>query len=288
VEAQDHSWPEYIYQALGEIYYGGGYDHRHAERFARRCGGVDIETLERVLRERAGEDKIIAIYALGYAHAPHAQQLLAPLLQSPISLEREASAIALGRLKDERALPILYSLLQAPFPDPDAAMDDDFLSMISARMTIATMLGDWGKLSSTSVLRLALKAIWQWEQQRVANPLIHDELIVSPWQAYQHELAYALGQLGVYGALTDIAFSDSRRRILMIYIALGHLGEKGDIFTKMTLDKTLQGEVAKALERLFGLSEAEQQVCLKYFGNDYFYEGALDRHPSPPDQMEEE
>jgi hypothetical protein len=290
VETAEQKVPEYVYRALGEIYYGGGYDHRHIERFARRCGGVDIETLERVLRERAGEDKIIAIYALGYAHAPHVQQLLAPLLQSPISLEREASAIALGRLKDERALPALYSLLQAPFPDPDAAIDDEFLSMMSARMTIAAILGDWGKLSSTSVLRSALKAIWQWEQQRVANPLIHDELIVSPWQAYEYELSYALGQLGAFGALTGIPLSNSRERILMVFLALGHLQARQryhDLFTQMS-HRAVQEEVTKVLEDRFGLSETERDTCIKQFGSDYLWEGALERHPSPLDEAGEE
>jgi hypothetical protein len=43
----------------------------------------------------------------------------------------------------------------------------------------------------------------------------------------------------------------------MIYMALGHLQvEQDDILLKMN-DKTLQGEVAKALERLSGLSEAD-------------------------------
>ena len=290
MEAQDHLWPEYMYRAIGEIYYGGGNNHKYVERFARRSGGVDLDTLKRILNEGSGEDKLIAIYALGYAHAPHVQQLLAPLLQSSISLEREASAIALGRLKDERALPTLYSLLQAPFPDPDVAMDDDFLSMISTRMTIAAILGDWGKLSSTSVLRSALKAIWQWEQQRVANPLIHDELIVSPWQAYEYELSYALGQLGTFGALTGIPFSNSRERILRVFLALGYLQARQryhDLFTQMSY-RAVQEEVTKVLEDRFGLSETERDTCIKQFGSDYLWEGALESQPLDIDGAEEE
>ncbi len=290
VETEDQSLPDYVYQAFGLVYYGGDFQ-AEIESFAQRWRGLDANAFERAVREGVGEEKIIAIFALGSLNPPGVQEMLVPLLQSPVRMERWASAIALGKLHDERALPVLHTILQyeALLPIMDE-LTDESMCYIGYREIIASLLANWGNLSSIPILHAALKAAWAWELQLLANPPSYAQFEMIPfWQTYQYKLAYALGQLGVYGALTDIPFSDSRRRILMIYISLGYLQiEQKDIFTKMMLDKNLQEEVAKALERLFGLSETEQHVCLVHFGDDYFREGALERHPSPPEETWEE
>jgi HEAT repeat protein len=290
VETEDQSLPDYVYQAFGLVYYGGDFQ-AEIESFAQRWRGLDANAFERAVREGVGEEKIIAIFALGSLNPPGVQEMLVPLLQSPVRLERWASAIALGRLYDERALPVLHTILQyeALLPVMED-LTDESMCYINYREIIVSLLANWGDQSSIPILHAALKAAWGWELQLLANPPYYAQFDLIPfWQAYQYRLAYALGHLGVFGALTDIPFSDSRRRILMIYMALGHLQvEQDDIFTKMMLDKNLQEEVAKALERLFGLSEAEQHVCLVHFGDDYFREGALEGHPSPPEETWEE
>lgn len=289
METAEQRWPDYVYRAFRMVYYAGGFQEG-IENFARRWGGFDANSLERALRQAEWEEKLIAIFALGSLNPPDVQEMLAPLLQSAVRIERWASAIALGRLHDEQALPVLRTILQyeALLPIMED-LTDESMCYIGYRDIIVSLLANWGDSGSIPILHAALKAAWGWELQVLANPPSYAKFNLVPfWQTYQYTLAYALGQLGVYGGLTDIPFSDSRRRILMIYMALGHLGvEQKDIFTKMG-HESLKKDVAKALERLFGLSEAEQHVCLKYFGNDYFREGALDRHPSPPHQMEGE
>lgn len=292
MEAEDQSLPDDVYRAFGLVYYGGGFE-RKIEDFAQRWGGLDASAFEQALRQTEGNEKIIAIFALGSLNPPDVQEMLAPLLQSPVRMERWASAIALGQLRDERALPVLHTILQyealLPVMEP---LTDESMCYLSYREIIVSLLANWGELSSIPILHAALKAAWGWELQVLANPPSYAQFEMIPfWQTYQYELAYALGQLGVFGALTDIAFSDSRQRILMIYMALGHLHidqQANDIFIQMEDDEKLKGEVAKALERLFGLSKAEQHVCLVHFGDDYFREGALESHPSPPDETWEE
>ncbi len=152
----------------------------------------------------------------------------------------------------------------------------------SSRMTIASMLGNWGHLSSLPILRTALRATWEWEQRLLASLEDSNELtMLLPYQAYQYDVAYALGQLGAIGALTGIPFSASRQRILMIYLVLGsrHLDKHLDLFDQLLLETTFKQEVAEGLKRLFGLSEAEQEDCIKHFGSDYFREGAVNTTP---------
>ena len=286
----NHIWPDYVYRAFAHIYYGGAFERR-IEAFEQHWGGLDSEAFERVIREGTGEDKVIAIFALGYINSPHVCDLLAPLLDSPVRMERWASAIVLGNARDERALPVLHTILQkeALFP-PGERLDDERMCYIDYREMIVSILGNWGQPTSIPVLRSALEATWGWELQLLADPPYYAETEMIPfWQTYQYELAYALGQLGAFGGLTGIAFSDSRRRILMIYMALGYLQvSQHDIFTRITDDKGLRERVAKALERLFGLSETEQHVCIKHFGDDYFREGAMETKTMHINWLEEE
>lgn len=276
----DDTWPDYVYRAFAQVYYGGGFE-RKIEAFEQRWGGLDSEAFERVIREGTGEDKVIAIFALGYINPPHVCDLLAPLLQSPVQMERWASAIVLGDARDERALPVLHTILQkeALFP-PGERLDDERMCYIDYREMIVSILGNWGQRASVPILRAALESVWGWELQLLTDPPDYIDLMMIPfWQTYQYELAYALGQLGAFGGLTGIAFSDSRRRILMIYMALGYLQisqHEHDIFTMMVNDESLKGQVAESLARLFGLSEAEQHHCITHFVNDYFQEGALE------------
>ncbi len=79
LEVDNHSWPEYVYQAFAILYYGG-FNEQDVEAFAARWGKLDLRTFERILQEGSGDDKVIAISALGYAHDPQALTLLAPLL----------------------------------------------------------------------------------------------------------------------------------------------------------------------------------------------------------------
>jgi len=289
VETADQNLPEYVYRAFELVYYGGGFE-RKIEDFAQRWDGLDAIAFERAVREGEGNEKIIAIFALGSLRPPNVQEMLAPLLQSPVRMERWASAIALGHLHDERALPVLHTILQyealLPVMEP---LTDESMCYLCYREIIVSLLAGWEDLSSIPILHAALKAAWGRELQLLANPPSYAKFNLVPfWQTYQYTLAYALGQLGVYGALTDIPFLDSRRRILMIYLALGYLGvEQKDIFTKMGKE-SLKKDVAKALERLFGLSEAEQHICLVHFGNDYFREGAMESQPMDFDETEGE
>ncbi len=270
-----------MYRGVAGVYYTQRDPDRDIEAIAKRWGGVDVSTLERIVREGEGEDKAIAIVALGSSNSRHRRTLLAPLLHSPLRLERWTSAKALGRLHDHRALAVLHEALQDPFVPPDRPFDEEALWENGSRSAMATILGDWGQLSSIPVLRSELQRIWQWEQRHLVIPIPADGFegnYVTPWQAYHYKLAYALGQLEAFGALTGIALSEPRLRVLSIYLALGYLQARQqhhDLFVAMGKNP-LQKQVAKVLEQRFGLTEAEQHIYIERYITDFFREGSLE------------
>jgi hypothetical protein len=79
--------------------------------FEQWWGGLDIEALKRALQEGNEEDKLVALFALGYLAYHQTQELLAPFLTSPVRKERWASAIIFGSYQDERAFALLRELL---------------------------------------------------------------------------------------------------------------------------------------------------------------------------------
>jgi hypothetical protein len=267
--------PEYVDLAFAAVY-GAGYQERDREAFRERWDGLGLETFERVLKEGTGNDKVVAIAALGYAKAPQTRKLLFPLLQSPIRMERWESAIALGRLREEQALPVLHQCLQEARSAPSEveAFNDENTWLDSSRTEISLLLGDWGQIPSIPVLRSAIKETWEWEQRFLADlPADRELVMLAPWEVYEYELAYALGQLGAFGALTGLVFSPSRTRILTVYMAMGHLQlrkKERDLFTSIAMKQATQKDVGKVLGQRFGFTEAEQNMYIKQFPRDYF------------------
>jgi len=268
-------WPEYVYRAFAAGCYGG-FSEEDLETFIERWGSPTIETFEHVLGEETGEDKVVAIFALGYADVPQTRSLLLPFLESDKRRERWASAYALGKLHEEQALPVLHRCLQEPraAPNEAEAFSDENIWLDDSRAAISSLLGVWEQLSSIPVLRSALKETWEWEQRFLAGLPDGGELeMITPWEEYEYELAYALGQLGAFGALTGLVLFPSRERVLIVHLASGTLQlrkKDADFSALLMLDTSVQKDLEKVLEHRFGLSEAEQKMYIKQFPYDYF------------------
>lgn len=79
--------------------------------FREWWGGFEMEAFERALHEGNEEDRLVALFALGYLAFDETHDLLFPFLSSSIQKERWASAIVLGTHQDERAFALLGALL---------------------------------------------------------------------------------------------------------------------------------------------------------------------------------
>jgi len=84
---------------------------KYIDEFAVRWGDLSAEAFKRALQHGDAEEKLFALFALGYLVPPDGERLLIPFLDSPFRKERWASALALGKRKNERAFALLQELL---------------------------------------------------------------------------------------------------------------------------------------------------------------------------------
>jgi hypothetical protein len=265
------TWPEHVDYALKEL--GYEYPERTVKTFLDRWGSFDLDTLVRVLREAQNQnDILLAIFAIGYRDTPWAKELLIPLLDSSSPLERWASALCLGRMKEERAFPILRTMLTEFLP-PHKQFDAQGYSVWYYdywRPTVARLLGEWERPELAMPLYDALKELWQQEQTGT-------EYSKEDWYECQDLLAYALGRLGRFDLVKGLDASEARLSLWMVYMALGYLRahqDHPDVYTKVVWDKPpLQVQVAEVLQHHLGLSAQKQKLCLTLAGYERTFRG---------------
>jgi hypothetical protein len=252
--------PEYINRAFALVKYIDF--EEDIKRFEQRWDGLDVPTLLRVLQQGQGEDKILAILALGYAGQSEVRDILLPLVVSGDPLERWASVIALGEMKEEQMRPLLEAMLTEKLPTGDEpawlqAAPYDFW-----RMRIATILGEWQNPAVVPALRRAFIRIWEVAQRKRAG----DKQL---WFSFQDDLAYAMGRYGAFGALMGLNLPEYGLRLGVIYLACGYLNAKRSLLELQT-NEALQEEIAVVLTEKFGFSESESESYVKMYGDSYF------------------
>src|SRR5579859_5780665 len=235
--------------------------------FERRWGGLDLDTFVRVLTEGEKEEQLIALFALGYAAEPRSRDLLLPFLHSPDPQERWASALGLGKMREEQALPVLTKMLTEFLPTPYHPFTGwEEYPYDYWRLEVASVLGAWQDPSLVPALRQAFVHIWEVTQK----PPPDDKQM---WFRYQDELASVLGKLGAFGALTGLTLPDYGLRVAAVYLACGHLDARaryGHLLMELQVNETLKAEVAAVLAQRFGLSEEERSYYISMYGHDSF------------------
>lgn len=257
--------PDSIERAFRTFYYGGQYE-KALDTFTEQWGGVDIQTMTRVLAEGKGDAKALAILALGYSGIPRISELLLPFLRSSEPLERWTSALVLGEMRDERALPVLISLLDEFLPPRLHPLEREGGLYHFWRIKIVALLGEWGRKESAPTLRYALSKSWNIEQ---VDHIDRRQI----WYPFQDELAYALGRLSSFGALTGLSVPTARLHLWVVTMVCGSLRARtryGDLLTQLQINQAFQDEVAQILEVQFGLSAQEQRECIDNYVEEYF------------------
>lgn len=237
------------------------------QSFAKRWGGLDDAVFVRALQEAKGRDRLAAIFAIGH-HSGLAQalDLLAPFLASANQLERCAAACMFTLRRDERALPVLeeYFLQEAPEDERGRFLPESEVWYASYRSRIAYVASTWGPPSLGAVLRKAFVHLWELEEHRGANTYDQDT---------QDALCYALGRRGALGAFHGVALPAQRRRLAMMYLALGYVqaNERYEqLYHEVLLNKELQQELAGVLAELFVLSGEESAETVDAFADDIY------------------
>jgi hypothetical protein len=282
--------PTFIQQASIET---GNWDAEEFIRsFLQRWSDYTPETLKRVVQEGEGKDKIFAMTALGLLGSSEEDALLIPYLQSENQRERWACAIALGRHKDERVFSLLQDLLVEGIFDFSV---DIYEWLLVRRWDLALILGAWGRPQAAPALRRTFRLCWEIEQQPDPSGRRWDSDEREYWWHYlQDHLAYALGQLGAWGAMCSLGLPATHLRITTIYMTLGTLQVNSPklwdpvlaplLFQQsfypsnqralFSLDPhaplLLEPEpVAQVLKERFGLSETEQVEYIQGFWQDW-------------------
>ncbi|WP_052889529.1 HEAT repeat domain-containing protein [Thermogemmatispora carboxidivorans] len=236
-----------------------------AEAFVERWGGVDEETLRRVLREGEGRDRLAAAFALGHSPFEGVNETLAPLLEHPDWLLRCAAACCLALRRDERAIPVIERYLLTPEPTmvnrkglicpvPEADCWYEYYKGL-----VAWVLAEWGPESVGPVLRQALLQLWKEEENAEGLP---GPVSLDVYEA----LSYALGRRGVLGALHGVRMPGPLRRQMLRWLALGYrqIPERfnsNDVFALLK-QKEVREELREVLWERFGLGGEEIEEAL--------------------------
>jgi hypothetical protein len=225
-------------------------------------GGVDQGSMLRALAEGDERDRLFALHALGYLGTDEAHRQLLAHLESERPLERWASAIGLGRMREERALPALVKMLTEFLPPDQEYRASPYYR--GWRFFAPLILGAWGKPEAIPGLRGALRAAMGVESALPAPP---DESARytsyserEDWVRYQDELVYALGRLDAFGALTGVEGTEARLDLWRVHLVMGHLHGRYAIagIELWREHPQLAQEVTRLLERLFGLDSEER------------------------------
>ncbi len=264
--------PNNIQQALNEVFGVPPYED-DIEAFASRWKGWDIATMQHVLQEGQGDDRVVAIFALGYKDTTEAREAIVPFLESPNREERWASALCLGSAQDQRTFSHLQAmLLEGLVPtervDRKAERDQRSLAKIyeedwcdAERPMVVKLLEAWQTPSLIPLMRKAFQLLWELQ---TSMPYFSQ-------LPCQDELAYALGQRGAFGALVGLNLPPLHWKTAVVYMALGTLSAREryqgllGFASEVISNKRLQQEVAEVLERVFGLAEEERRDCIDNF-----------------------
>ncbi|HLZ57193.1 MAG TPA: HEAT repeat domain-containing protein [Ktedonosporobacter sp.] len=255
------------------------------EDFLQRWGGFTPEILARVLQEeQVPAFKTFALFAPGYLAPPEASSLLLPFLQSEKRHERWASAVSLGRLRNEQAFTLLQEMLleglsnSSVASDEDTDFDDDWY--MARRFEIALLLGDGGNLAAVPVLRKAFATCWEIEIQPGNYSYDHARRW---WHPLQNSLAYALGRLEAWGALSTLQLPSAHLRMALLYFIFGVLHppmhedqrwgaifeqprpfEKPYLYSDIYNSLISLDQIRQVLKERFNFSEEEQVDYLHY------------------------
>jgi len=268
--------PEYLVRAFTQLYFRGLSEESY-EDFASRWGGLDDAAFHRALSQGQGDDKALAIFAIGYSGTPQAAGEITPFLHDAERMARWASALCLGEQGDERALPNLETMLLEGLTIEEYRRAYQHENEQDAHVTIwcefirpqvPPLLAKWEHPTLIPILREGFKRYW-----KIELALSHPAGFV---MQYYDQVAYALGQRGTLGALTGIDLLPPFYKTAVVYLALGYLYPTTGPITVMGMgveqvrSEPLRSQVMQVLVERFGLPEEEREDCVaNFFSNSY-------------------
>lgn len=283
--------PAAVEQAFTAVYGEGADDEEVCQAFASRWSGLDLDATQRAFESGQGDDKKLAIFALGAIAIPEATETLFAILTGADSsrMERWTSAICLGRMKEPRAFPLLEALLLDGTSleenlKASQEADDHHRYELSwchnRRSSLLHYLEGYHSPSLVSTVSQTFKALWDIQRLVPSSD-------INIW-CYD-ELAYTLGMRGAFETLAALHLPPTHEKVAMVFMALGHLhaqpspgrGWLGEIIS----NDRLKQDVAVVLAQRFQLTEEQLQDCIN---NVYEYSYARKDYGKDKDDEDDE
>ena len=265
-------WPLNVVYPLEMLLYQSPFGEAFIAAFVRTWGNFETDTLVRVLGRGAEEERLFSIFALGFT--PQAREQLRPFLRSLKPLERWASALSLGRMKEDQALAVLLEMLTEFFPPHEQYRSDTTFEWRYDiwRCHIPSLLMAWKSPRLASALRSALQRVLSIVQAQTPAD-VHKlpqgtyHALLSEWNRYQDELVYALGRLGAFGALVGLEGASVFLSRWIVHLVMGSLHDAYPYvtITQWSQQPELYQAVVSTLEHRFGLTQEERDLYLTYY-----------------------
>lgn len=236
------------------------------EGVTQRWGGLDVELLARAIQEGQKEDRLLAIFALGYHQTRWVAELLLPFLESPLPQERWASALSLGFMQEERAFPVLLNMLTEFLPPSDwpTYQGGDLWMYNVWREQVIEIIAEYNKSGAVTSLLHALRVYQNIEQSIPDYNSSRDQ-----WTIYLRKVVYALGGLGKFDILPTGVVMLQVPWEWNVYLALGflHAHIKYPYFYAFSWEKYpgFKERVARVLAEQLDRSEEEAERYMKDF-----------------------
>ena len=262
------NWPQHILDTVREMGMHSPYDEEYIQAIIAKWGDVHPNTLQKIMREGDDYERAFAVFAYGFQPDVPVEEILVPLLQSTDPLKRWASAICLGKRKDERALDNLCTMLTEFLPPNEQYRANGIREWLYDNLhhETASLIGALGVRRVSPSLRSALLTMLNIEEV----PALYTRLTAGGIRNivfHEEQVVYALGRLHAYGALVGIEASKEQMALWRVHFSLGCVHGKYPITLMYFWDdnEDLLQAVKEILQCTFGLTSAEQRYGLEVY-----------------------
>lgn len=239
-------------------------EKEEVKAFVTRWGELSLKTFAYVLAHGEDDDREVAFCTLGWSDDPEASAVLVPYLSHSRPQDRWLSALFLGQRKDERARPVLETILTEFLPSSVSPLSiPNKLWFDAKRMWVVRTLSQWNDPRLVSVFRHAFMVSVN------AEPYQTSGVFREYGYHFQDQLMYQLGIWEAFGVLVGLDLSPTSLQIAVVQLAVGACNFD-EYYQRgwWHQEAPLRDRVAAMLGRQFGLTEEEQHLYMETHKKD--------------------
>ena len=182
-------------------------------QFQRRWRNFDPDTCRKIITSYTSEDdRCIAMWLLAFQQTYRLDEVV-PFLESSSVKERWTSALILAERRDERALPVLCTMLTEFLPSYDHLGPKLAYWVECRRGWVPVLLRWWWQPEIAGTLRATLNTCYSYH--------LSEGIRLDTLYSYEDRIAYELGYRDAAGTLVGIHATDIVFSVAMVQVAMG-------------------------------------------------------------------